>query len=220
MSFVAVVLMGSAQLRSASFKELDVQRINLVEPDGTLRLVLSSEALFPGLYFHGKEYAHPNRSTAGLLFLNDEGTESGGLIYGGKTDENGHVSAYGHLSFDQFNQDQVLTLDASESSGLRKAGVSVWDRPDYSTEELAKLDELTKSLTKSERDAKFSEFFDNHKSAHPRLYMGKSENGSVSLRLNDGQGKERLIIEVSAEGRAIIRVLDKDGNETARFPES
>jgi hypothetical protein len=216
--FALTVFTGAARNRKTSFEEIDAQRINVVEPDGTVRLVLSSKALFPGILFKGKEYPHPNRKTAGILFFDDEGTEDGGLIFGGAKDEKGNVSAYGHLSFDQYDQDQVFTIDASEDGGNRKAGVSVWDRPDYSIEELIRLTERVKGLPEARRKEEFSKFFADRESAHPRLYLGKSHNGSVSLRLNDRQGRERLVVEVAPDGSPSVRFLDEDGKETARWP--
>jgi hypothetical protein len=217
--FALAVFTGTARSRKTRFEEIDVERINVVEPDGTIRLVLSSKALFPGIIFKGKEYPHPNRQTAGMLFYNDEGTENGGLTFGGEKDKEGKVSAYGHLSFDQYNQDQVFTIDASEDGGNRKAGLSVWDRPDYSIEELILLQERVKELPEKEKKAEFAKFFSERESAHPRLYLGKSHNGSVSLRLNDRQGRDRLIIEVAPDGTPAVRFLDQDGKETGRFPE-
>jgi hypothetical protein len=60
------------------FDEIDVQRINVVEPDGTLRLVISNKTAFPGSFIHGREIQRPDRNATGRLFLNDEGTEMGG----------------------------------------------------------------------------------------------------------------------------------------------
>jgi hypothetical protein len=217
--FGLTVLTGATQSRKARFEEIDVERINVIEPDGTVRLVLSSKALFPGILFKGKEYPHPNRQTAGILFYNDEGTENGGLTFGGQKDKYGNVSAYGHLSFDQYNQDQVFTLDASEDSGNRKAGLAVWDRPDYSIEELLLLQARVNKLPEEEKKAEFSKFFSERESAHPRLYLGKGHNGSVSLRLNDRQGRDRLVIEVAPDGTPAVRFLDQEGKEIGRIPE-
>ncbi len=216
--FALTVFASSAKSRKTSFEEINAQRINIVEPDGTVRLVLSSKALFPGILFKGKEYPHPNRKTAGILFFDDEGTENGGLIFGGEKDKSGKVSAYGHLSFDQYDQDQVFTIDSSEDGGFRKARLSVWDRPDYSIEELLKLQGRIKNLTEEQQKAEYTKFFAQHESAHPRVFLGKSDNGSVSLRLNDKQGHERLVLEVSPDGTPVVRFLDPKGKETSRFP--
>lgn len=67
--FAATVLSGFALApKKLSLDELDVQRINVREPDGTLRLVISDAATAPGIIIKGKEYPHPNRKTAGMIF--------------------------------------------------------------------------------------------------------------------------------------------------------
>jgi hypothetical protein len=67
-----------------SYDELDVHRINVRERDGTLRMTISNTDSAPGIIVKGKEIPHPNRKSAGILFFNDEGTENGGLIFGGR----------------------------------------------------------------------------------------------------------------------------------------
>jgi hypothetical protein len=217
---MALTLLTAAERGAkTSFKEIDVQRVNIVEPDGTVRLVLSDKALFPGLIFEKKEYPHPSRKTAGILFFNEEGSENGGLIFGGEKDKNGKISAYGHLSFDQYDQDQVFTIDASEDEGYRKARMSIWDRPDYSIEELLVLQDRIKNMPEERQKEEYSKFFAQREKAQPRLFLGKSDNGSVSLRLNDKQGRERLILEVTPDGAPIVRFLDQNGRESGRWPE-
>jgi hypothetical protein len=81
---IALFVMGAANERKKEkFDEIDVQRINVIEPDGTLRMVISNQAAFPGLIIKKKEYPHEDRKTAGILFFNEEGSENGGLIFGG-----------------------------------------------------------------------------------------------------------------------------------------
>jgi len=73
-----VLLSGSGVPQNkASFDEVDVKRVNLVEPAGTIRLVISDKSHFPGLIVKGKQYPH-DRQTAGMLFCNDEGRETAG----------------------------------------------------------------------------------------------------------------------------------------------
>ena len=50
--FAITVFGGFAGARKTTFDEIDVHRINIVEPDGTLRLVISDQARFPGSFFH------------------------------------------------------------------------------------------------------------------------------------------------------------------------
>src|SRR5260370_38705338 len=131
--FAVTILGRIAPSKKTVFEEITVQRVNIIEPDGTLRMVISDKALFPGIFLKGQEHPHPNRKTAGMLFFNDEGTENGGLTFGGGKDKNGQVSSYGHLSFDEYEQDQVFTIDASQQGSKRRSGLPVVDDPDNPT---------------------------------------------------------------------------------------
>lgn len=205
-----IVLAGFAQQKPRTkFGEIEVQRINVVEPDGTLRMVISNKSEFPGAIFRGKEYPHPDRKTAGMVFFNDEGTENGGLIFGGTKDANGRVEANGHLSFDQYEQDQVFTIDAGEENGQRTSALAVWDRPDYP---------LTDLLTISQ--AKWPEFIASHPKAHPRLYLGRSADRSVALRLKDVDGRDRIVVQVLADGSPVIEFLDAAGKVVRQLPDA
>ena len=84
-AFLWILLSGAASPRTASFDTIDVQRINVRESDGSLRLVIASRDHFPGDFVHKKERQRADRrEVAGMLFINDEGTENGGLIFGGR----------------------------------------------------------------------------------------------------------------------------------------
>ena len=65
--------------------ELTVKRINVVEDDGTLRVVLGNSSIMGTMPVRGRMVDHPGRSAeAGRLFVNDEGTECGGLAVAGR----------------------------------------------------------------------------------------------------------------------------------------
>src|SRR5260370_11375997 len=95
----------AASPKKASFDEIEVKRINVVEPDGTLRLVISDKAHFPGLIVKGKEYPHETRKTTGILFFDDEGTENGGLTFGGGAAEDRHEWSDWHHTLYEYIQE-------------------------------------------------------------------------------------------------------------------
>jgi hypothetical protein len=208
-----VLLSGSgAPQNKASFDEIDVKRINVVEPDGTIRLVVSDKAHFPGLIVKGKEYAH-DRQTAGLLFFNDEGTENGGLIFGGRKDQGGKVESWGHLSFDQYMGDQVAVLDAGEEEGKRHAGIQFVDEPDIPMSEIT----AALMLPPAQREARLNQLFSKDK-PEQRAYLGRRSDRSAALLLKDLQGRDRIVMAVSADGNPSLEFLDDQGQVTARFP--
>src|SRR5262249_42378750 len=103
--FLFTILSGFSQApNKQAFDEITVHRINVVDPDGTIRLVITNTANSPGIYIKNKEHPHPSgRKGAGLLFFDEEGTEDGGLSYGIDKDKSGRVTGgNGHLSFDQY----------------------------------------------------------------------------------------------------------------------
>jgi hypothetical protein len=122
------VILGAKKAQTSDFDELRVHRIDVVEPDGTLRMVLSNKDRLPPVIVKGKE--HPEmgepRPQAGMIFYNDEGSENGGLIFGGRKNEKGEVvDSGGSLSFDRYGAGQIVQLAGIEDKDNRFAGLSV-----------------------------------------------------------------------------------------------
>jgi len=204
------VTQAVSQTQTQVFDTIDVQRIDLREADGTQRLAISNKALFPGAIFKGKEYPHSSRNdSAGMIFFDDEGTENGGLIYGGKKGPDGKVQSFGHLSFDQYMQDQVVNYEQGEQDGHRKAGLAINDMPDapMDIENLSKLESMKDG---PEKQAIIKKLVDAGVGGHPRLFAGKVE-GTSMINFRDAAGKERLRMKVTPEGAASIEFLDADG---------
>jgi len=63
-----------------------------------------------------------------MLFYNDEGSENGGLIFGGRRDGHGDVvDSGGSLSFDRYNANQVVQLLGVDDKDNHMAGLAVSD---------------------------------------------------------------------------------------------
>ncbi len=193
------------------FEQINVERINLVEPDGTLRLVISNKALAPGIIIKGKERPHPDRKSAGMIFFNDEGTENGGLIFGGERDKNGKESSYGHLSFDRYEQDQVFTMDAQQEGGTNSVGMRFIDQPAYPIQELLAVLDRTKDMPAEQRKAELNKFMQSHGTAHQRLSLYRTSSGAVELKMKDTEGRDRLVLGVAADGSPALHLLDEHG---------
>src|SRR3954451_17500248 len=129
----AFTLAGSAaagdQGKVQSFDEIDVHRINIREPDGTLRMVISNHARLPGVIARGKENPPVDRPYAGMLFYDDEGTENGGLVFGGHRNANGDVVDAGvSLSFDRYGAtSQFVQLAGVQDSKNHIVGLTLSD---------------------------------------------------------------------------------------------
>lgn len=190
--------------------ELTVGRLNVVEPDGTPRMIIASRARFPGSPIKGKEVARPDRrDLAGILFVNDEGTENGGLVQNGQLDKDGKVVAGLSLTFDRFRQDQMVQLRLDENGGNTSAGLVINDQPSY---QQISIDEIARmiQLPPAERDAELKRHRALGHFGHSRGYFG-TRDGSAELALKDPQGRPRLVLSVSPQGEASIALLDEDG---------
>jgi len=217
--FAVALLGGFVTLpQKVRFEEITVQRLNIVEPDGMLRMVISDKALFPGIILKGKEHPHPNRKTAGILFFNDEGTENGGLGFGGSKNQNGVASSSGHLSFDAYQQDQYLSLDADQQGDKTSESLTLVDRPDYPIDELVAVTDRIRNLPPDEQKAEMTKFFETHPPAHSRLYLGRNSDKSVALKLRDVEGHDRIVIQVAANGSATMRFLNASGKVISQIP--
>ncbi|GHF93187.1 hypothetical protein GCM10017783_01370 [Deinococcus piscis] len=195
---------GAAGPRQQQLEVLDVQRINIREPDGTLRAVLSGRATLPGAIIRGKEYPHP-REQAGMLFYNDEGTESGGLVFDGAKG-----NSAGSLTFDAYEQDQILQLVGMTQGSRSAAGLMVNDRPQRSIVQDLEEQAQLKALPEPERTRLLSERASSGYYGQQRMFIGKT-NDKATIVLADKSGTPRLQLAVSAAGQASIDFLDEQG---------
>jgi len=216
--FAVTVLSGFVDApKKLSVEQLDVQRINLREPDGTLRLVVSNTDKAPGIYIKNKEYPHPSRKTAGMIFLNDEGTENGGLIFGGEKSADGTKQSYGHLSFDAYEQDQTMALESQQEKHGRYTRLQFNDYPDYSILEEIQLVDSIKNLPKDQQQARLKAFFAEHGGPTRRMVLGRNTDSSVQLAMDDLQGRPRIVMKVARDGSPSLQMLDADGKVTGEL---
>lgn len=203
----AVAQSGTA----TKFDTIDVKRINVREDDGTLRMIVSNTSRSPGIIFHGKERPHPSGNRgAGIIFYNNEGTENGGLTFSGQRGKDGKVSGGGHLSFDQFEQDQVIQLTQNEYDGRRWAGMIVNDRPEAPLD-LDLIDQYRKMPEGPAKTEMMKKLAAGSFGVQQRLYAGKTRDRASTVVLGDAQGRPRIALKVTAEGAATIDFLDEKG---------
>ncbi len=208
---------------TATFSSIDVQRLRLVEPDGTVRLILASNARLPGLIFKGKEYPFEGRKAygnAGMLFFDTEGNEAGGLEFGGRREKDGKIVRFGHLSFDQYGQDELMTVGTVQQGDLKHGGLTLKDQPDWPLEDLFKVVEAHKDDRPEARKKAMDAFMQAHpeKTHVQRVWLGRNDDRSSSLELKDDQGRPRLVAKVTADGTPELLFLDAKGNATSTWP--
>jgi len=210
---------GSASDQKVRFTEIDVERINVVEPNGMYRMVISNRPKSIGPIYKGKPFGYAGGTRPGIIFFNDEGTENGGLTFVGRRGPDGRYEASTHMSFDQFDQDQVLNLDYTDRNGRRVIGVSVNDRVDANIYDIVmQRDSITKAITDTAaRTAALARLLgprDGIPFSAQRLFVGRDPSKSAIVNLSDRQGKTRLRLLVDSLGAPRIEFLDAAGKVT------
>lgn len=194
--YAAVMTLVVAVLALTAFKSttvqdpvLTVERINIVDADGTERLVIANEARVPPPRLGGVEYKRAV-SSAGIIFYDSDGNELGGAAVGGN--EAGAVSA---IVLDYPNMDAVAMFRRMAHDGsLMSAGLQINHAPAAD----APLAEAIKA---------------------PRRIAIQNENNDAEILLADASGRDRIRLRVDKEGEARIEVLDAEGKVTFSAPE-
>jgi hypothetical protein len=203
------------------FQEIDVERINIVDPDGTLRLTISNKERQPDAVMDGKFLRSRKGETgAGFIFFNEEGDECGGFNWRGAKTEDGFAAGAG-FSFDQFKQDEALTMSYNENQEGRFIGLRIQDRPSHETpiskivsEELHPAMESDESPEKAEKIATIRQKF----AGKERVMLGRGRQGEAALVLGDSKGRPRIKIYVDADDTPKFEVLGEDGEVTFSLP--
>jgi hypothetical protein len=190
--------------------ELTVKRLNVVEDDGTLRIVIGNSTHGRTAPMRGRLVEHPGRNaSAGLLFVNDEGTECGGLQYAGYQGSEGKEQM-GYLTVDDYEQNESLRLGMFQNGDASQRFIEFTDQPAWS---IVDLIEETEGLDPQDAQAIYDRYFDGVDGrGRSRIRLAREEDGSVGLVLRDREGRDRLRIVVPAEGDAIVEVVDSQGN--------
>src|SRR5205814_3199934 len=186
-----------------------------------LRLTISNHARLPDVVVGGKSY--PLRGgtgvqSAGLIFFNDEGNEDGGLVWAGRRSAAGY-QASAALTFDQFDQDETVSIEYSDENRRRLAGLAVIDRPEEPiqifAESLMAIRAMPEGAAKAERMRRFREQgAASGAFAAQRLFAGKRPDKSSTVMLSDPRGRPRLRLSVDSLGLARIEFLDDRGHVT------
>ncbi len=208
--------------QKAKFTEIDVERINVVEPDGKLRLVISNRARSIGPIYKGKPFGYPGGTRPGLIFFNDEGTENGGLTFTGQRRPDGTYSSSTGMSFDQFNSDEVLTLRYSDENGRKTTGISIAERDERDIYDLIMArDSINKMADSAAKAAALQRLFGPRNGVPlqaTRIYLGRDRSRAAVLNLSDPNGKPRIRLKVDSLGAASLEFLDEKGAVTAKYP--
>jgi hypothetical protein len=230
---IGIVFIGTSAFvnnTNQKFTEIDVERINIVEKDGTVKMVITNVDKFPNgkTTINGKPTNEDRKKRSGMLFFNEDGIECGGFIYDGQKTQNGHSSGLS-LTYDQYDGDQVMQLLTQDyKEGDRRfvsSGLMFNDRPSNESQSrtaeiMKELDELGKKDPKA-AEAKYKIYEEQGLvGGAPRVMLGKSRSENNGLFLFDNKGMPRAMFYVDKENNAKLDFFDEKGTIIASFPDN
>lgn len=214
---VVIFLTAFSVVKNTKFTEIDVERINVVEKDGKLKMVISNkERQHPGI-MDGKYYKErEGQRAAGMIFFSEKGDEIGGLIFGGETGK----GQFGSFTFDKFRGDQTIQFIHDENKdGNYFAGLRMNDQNMPLNDFIDKVEEIKKLPTKEAQDAAYKEMRDKGQIMTNRLFIGKAWNKRSLIQMSDAKGRMRLELSVEPNGNPKLNFLDENGKVIYSLPE-
>ncbi len=208
-----MVLTGFSESKPENkFDEITVERINIVDPDGKLAMVLSnSERQHSGM-MNGTTFQQRERP-AGMIFFNKEGDEVGGLLYDGSEKEGAGMV----LSFDQYKNDQIMQMQYMRTpSGKQKYGMNLWDRSNTIT--LPRLIHVIDSLKNVgvTDEEKMEDILINMNGGLPigadRLFTGKNFDNQTGVFIKDVYGRDRIKLYIGTDDVPHFQILNEKGD--------
>ncbi|NMM49771.1 hypothetical protein HH304_15290 [Flammeovirgaceae bacterium KN852] len=184
------------------FESIDVQRINIIEPDGTVKMIITNVDKFPtgDDQINGKKTNPKRKKRSGMLFFNEDGIECGGFIYDGKEEDGKHSSGLS-LTYDQYDGDQVVQLlntDHKDEEGNRS---------------------VSSMLAFNDRPADESISDGNVGRGVPRILLGKTRSKNNGLFLFDDQGRPKAMFYIDADNKAKIETYNDNMEVVHSWPE-
>lgn len=219
MTLVCAILFAAVfkLIDSRKFSEIDVERINIVESDGKVRMVISNKLRqHPGT-MDGVTYdERKGQRTPGMIFFSEKGDEVGGLVFDGNTGK----GQGGSLTFDKFRGDQTIQFIHEEDKNENYfSGLKMSDQNMPLNDLMNKHKEISKLATKEEQDAAYQALRDQGLLMTERLRIGKDYDKASVIRLKDAKGRVRIELKVEASGDSKMVFLDDTGKVIYSLPE-
>lgn len=198
------------------FTEINVERINIIEADGKLRMVLSNKArqhpgVMDGITYEERKGQRP----PGMMFFGENGNEVGGLVFDG----NEGKGQGGSLTFDKFRGDQTVQfIHHEDADGKYFAGLKMSDQNMPLNELLTKDKEISKLATKEEQEMAWQQLKSAGLLMTERLRIGKDQEKSSIIKMRDAKGHIRIELKVEATGNPKINFLDERGKVFYSLP--
>lgn len=214
------IIMYHVLWNESDSKELVLEKLTIVESDGTRSLIIANSERLPGSIIG--EHRGEKRGAPGMLFYNHKGNEAGGLIFDSSQQDSSYYN-YQHMSFDQFDNDQVLALTNNEANGFHRKGLMINQLPyDQNLYDFFKsVDSIMAAnpdLSREQARRRMVRInYRKGKGMIQRLFVG-SENGKSKIQMSDTKGTVRIEMGIDPKTeKGLIVFYNSEGKEVNRI---
>lgn len=169
----------------ATYDTLTAQRINIVDANGNLRLVIANGARFPDPELRGRVSKRSIDNAAGMVFYDGNGQETGGLGLARLGTQD-----VANLTFDYTYQetDGIRMIKQESPDGTHwQTGFQIFDRRPYKPGPIESSQGVQRvSLSDENQNA---ELVISDVQGHPRLRLGVNASGTPSIVMLSKEGK-------------------------------
>lgn len=191
------------------------RKIILVDKNGTQRIAMLTDDDLAKAPFAGEQIPRnvpPNM--AGVIFMNPDGDEVGGIGFGGDEDRTFALNAldYTGIPLEAIGFNRIQTADSSAAQFIVLDGPRPelgFDAGEFAEEFLA-MQEGEEGVEGGHVDLFLQQVV-------PRVNLGV-EDHNAALSLMDTAGKQRIVLEVDADDQAILKILDSEGEVVYQLP--
>ena len=214
----SIFLVGAIQAKNASFDTLTVHRINVMDREGKLAMILTDHDDFPLPIVNGKAVKRQSGNDEnGIVFYNQLGNEQGALIWDGRDAKDGTFKSETTLSYDSVRTDQLLQVDDYNGNGHQNAFMIGWNEPDFTTPEYQQFSREWQTAATLDQKRALRRKYPNQ-SVHQRFFFGYDDDKS-RVTLHDAGGRPRINMFVTNDGQAKLQFLDADGKVIYQLPQ-
>ena len=157
----------------------------MADADGKTRLIIANTGRFPDVELRGKVLPRSIHSTAGIVFFDTNGQETGGLGLAKLRDND-----VANLTFDYTYQttDGVRIIKQESADGAHwKAGFDIFDRRPYKPGPIDSSQGIERiALTDENQDA---DLVISDVDGHPRIRIGVDKAGKPAIEMLGVDGK-------------------------------
>lgn len=209
-SVIIFALLGYGFTKSSQgdiIKHLRAEKIEIVEPDGSVKLSLFNKENLPPAVINGKKLSRQGGGESGLMFYNTEGEECGGLTYSGQEGLN-ELS----MSFDKYKQDQVVQLSyIQRKNGQHTKGLTIFERPVFPINQtMTRIDSIRNIKDTAEQHRVLNQLSAEGFFGYTRMFAGQ-QGQRTGVFVRDDKGRVRLEMIVNEKNEPEILFYNEKG---------